>query len=316
MKALETIMKKTLSLLLLPLLILAPLAAQSPGASNPPQAPAAERRGSVASGSKGLVVSGKQPATAAGVQILDAGGNAADAGAATLLALTVTAIGAFCIGGEVPIMIYKADTKQIKVLAGQGGAPLDPKAIEWYMQNRIPGKGVVKAAAVPSALDAIVTLLKLHGTKTFSEVVQPTLKILDAGGPTWYIDTSDRTRIETGKDWYKDLAVTYRKLAEAEQKAKGTREERLQAVSDRFYRGDIADDLEKWYIEMGGFIRKADLAAHKTRIEDPLSTNYRGYTVYKVGPWTQGPFVLQTLRLLEGFDIKKMGFQSADYIHV
>jgi gamma-glutamyltranspeptidase/glutathione hydrolase len=74
--------------------------------------------------------------------------------------------------------------------------------------------------------------------------------------------------------------------------------------------------LEKWYIEKGGFLRKADLAAHKTRIEDPLSTTYRGYTVYKCGPWTQGPFVLQTLRLLEGFDLKKMGFQSADYIHV
>jgi len=317
-------MKKTLSISLLSLLILVPFAHRqaaaqdlaSPAVTSPP-ASAGNRRGSVASGANGLVVSGKQAATDAGVKILDQGGNAADAGAATLLALSVTAVGAFCIGGEVPIMIYRADSKTTKVLSGQGRAPLDPKAIEWYLeQGRIPGGGGVRAAAVPASLDAIVTLLKLHGTKSFREVVEPTLAILDAGGPTWYIDTSDRRRIETGKNWYADLAVTYRKLVEAEQKTKGNRERRLQAVADRFYRGDIADDLEKWYIEKGGFLRKADLAAHKTRIEDPLSTTYRGYTVYKCGPWTQGPFVLQTLRLLEGFDLKKMGFQSADYIHV
>ena len=309
-------MKKTISVSLLSLLIVVPIAVR-PAAGQAPAPPPADRRGSVATGSKGLVVSGKQPATDAGIKILNEGGNAADAGAATLLALSVTAVGAFCIGGEVPIMIYRADTKTVKVLAGQGGAPLDPKAIDWYLKNgRIPGGGVVRAAAVPASLDAIVTLLKLHGTRSFKEVVEPTLKILDAGGPTWYIDTSDRSRIETGKDWYTDLAVTYRKLVDAEQNAKGSREQRLQAVADRFYRGDIADDLEKWYIEKGGFLRKADLAAHKTRIEDPVSANYRGYMVYKVGPWTQGPFVLQTLRLLEGFDIKKMGFQSADYIHV
>src|SRR5262249_22959112 len=81
------------------------------------------------------------------------------------------------------------------------------------------------------------------------------------------------------------------------------------------YRGDIADALEAWYIEKGGFLRKGDLAAHKTPVVDPLTTAYRGYTVYKAGPLTQGPYLLQTLRLLEGFDLKKIGFNSADYIH-
>jgi len=102
---------------------------------------------------------------------------------------------------------------------------------------------------------------------------------------------------------------------ESEKAAKGTRQQRLQAVSDRFYRGDIADALQDWYIEKGGFLRKADLAAHKTPVVDALKTTYRGYTVYKAGPLTQGPYLLQTLRLLEGFDLKKMGFNSADYIH-
>ncbi len=269
---------------------------------------------SVAVGSQGVVVSGKPAATAAGIKILEQGGNAADAGAATMLALSVTYVGAFCVGGEVPILVYSADQKNVKLLEGQGEAPRDPKAIAWYMEHGIPD-GDVKAAAVPGTIDAIVTLLKLYGTKSFEEVVQPTLAILDAGGPTWYIDTGSGEKIDTGVKWQADLAVTFRKLVESEKAAKGTRQQKLQAVSDRFYRGDIADALEAWYIEKGGFLRKADLAAHKTPVVDPLTSTYRGYTIYKTGPLTQGPYLLQTLRLLEGFDLKKMGFNSADYIH-
>jgi gamma-glutamyltranspeptidase/glutathione hydrolase len=269
----------------------------------------------VASGDKGLVVSGRTAATDAGIKMLEHGGNAADAGAATLLALSVTQVGAFCIGGEVPVLIYDAAEKEVKVLAGQGAAPLDPKAIDWYMKNGIPGSDV-RSAAVPAALDLIVTLLRLYGTKSFEDAVQPALAILDAGGPSWYIDTSDGRRIETGRNWQADLAVTFRKLVEAERKAGPGRSNKLQAVADRFYRGDIADALERWYIAQGGFLRKADLAAHRTRVEEPVNADYRGYVVYKCGPWTQGPYLLETLRLLEGFDVKRMGFLSADYIHL
>jgi gamma-glutamyltranspeptidase/glutathione hydrolase len=276
--------------------------------------PVGPRGPSVAAGSQGVVVSGRPAATAAGIRILQQGGNAADAGAATLLALSVTYVGAFCVGGEVPILVYSAGQKDAKLLEGQGEAPRDPKAIDWYMKHGIPD-GDVKAAAVPGTIDAIVTLLRLYGTKSFEEVVQPTLAILDAGGPSWYIDTGSGQKIETGVNWQADMAVTFRKLVESEKAAKGTREQKLQAVSDRFYRGDIAAALEAWYIEKGGFLRKEDLAAHKTPVVDPLTTTYRGYTVYKTGPLTQGPYLLQTLRLLEGFDLKKMGFNSADYIH-
>src|SRR6202162_1766175 len=276
--------------------------------------PVTRRGPSVAAGSRGVVVSGRPAATAAGIKILEQGGNAADAGAATLLALSVTYVGAFCVGGEVPILVYSADRKNVKLLEGLGEAPRDPKAIAWYMEHGIPD-GDVKAAAVPSTIDAIVTLLKLYGTKRFEEVVQPTLAILDAGGPSWYIDTGSGTRIETGVNWQADMAVTFRKLVESEKAAKGTREQKLQAVSDRFYRGDIADALEAWDIEKGGFLRKTDLAAHNTPVVNPLTITYRGYKVYKAGPLTQGPYLSQTLRLLEGFDLKKMGFNSADYIH-
>ena len=269
----------------------------------------------VAVGSKGLVVSGSAAATAAGVRMMEQGGNAADAGAATLLALSVTTVGAFCIGGEVPVLIYDAARKDVKVMAGQGGAPLDPKAIEWYLKNGIPDSEV-RAAPVPAALDLIVALLMRNGTRSFGEIAEPTLAILDAGGPTWYIDTADRKKIETGRNWRAELAVTFRKLVKAEQNAQGSRENRLQAVADRFYRGDIADALERWYIEKGGFLRKADLAAHRTRVEEPVKVNYRGYLVLKCGPWTQGPYLLESLRLLEGFNLNQTGFASADYVHV
>src|SRR5580692_831193 len=306
-------MRKIVSISSASLLLLATFA--WPQATKTPVSP---RGPSVAAGSQGVVVSGRPAATAAGVRILEQGGNAADAGAATLLALSVTYVGAFCVGGEVPILVYSAGQnegqKNVKLIEGQGEAPRDPKAIAWYMEHGIPD-GDVKAAAVPSTIDAIVTLLKLYGTKSFEEVVQPTLAILDAGGPSWYIDTGGGQRIETGVNWQADMAVTFRKLVESEKSAKGTRQQKLQAVSDRFYRGDIADALEAWYIEKGGFLRKADLAAHRTPEVDPLKTTYRGYTVYKAGPLTQGPYLSQTLRLLEGFDLKKMGFNSADYIH-
>src|SRR5277367_5358851 len=179
------------------------------------KAPVNSRGPSVAIGSQGVVVSGKPAATAAGIKILEQGGNAADAGAATLLALSVTYVGAFCVGGEIPILVYSAGQKDVKLLEGQGEAPRDPKAIAWYMQHGIPG-GDVKAAAVPSTIDAIVTLLKLYGTKSFEEVVQPTLAILDAGGPTSYRDTGSGQQIETGVNWQADLAVTFRKLVDAE----------------------------------------------------------------------------------------------------
>ena len=268
-----------------------------------------------ASGKGGIVASGNELATKAGMRILRNGGNAADAGAATLLALSIKTIGAFCIGGEVPFIYYDAENDKVQVLNGQGGAPLDEKGIEWYYEHGIPG-GDIKSAAVPAVVDLCVTALKQYGTKTFKEVVTPSIEILDAGGPNWYRDTGSGDTIRTDRDWYADLAVTFRKLVEAEETKTGTRIEKLQAVSDRFYRGDIADDLEKWYIELGGFLRKKDLAAHVTRIEDPVVADYRGYTIYKCGPWTQGPWLLQSMRLLEGYDLKEMGHASADYIHV
>ena len=253
-----------------------------------------------ASGNAGAVATGGSAAVAAGISILETGGNAADSAVATLLALSITDHGSFAIGSEIPFIIYDAKKGEVKVLSGLGGAPLDPNAMQWYYENDIPGSGGMKAAPVPGAVSLCMTALKLYGTMTFEEVVAPSLALLDAG--------------EQG--WHDELAATFRKLVETERNTPGTREEKLQAARDRFYKGDVADALEDFYIKNDGFLRKADLAAHVTRVEDPVTVQYRGYTVCKCGPWTQGPYLCQTLRLLEGFDLKKMGYLSADYIHV
>ena len=253
-----------------------------------------------ATGTGGAVAAGKMNSVAAGIQILEDGGNAADAAAATLLALSVTDYGSFAIGGEIPLIIYDAKQQRVKVLCGLGSAPLDPNAIDWFYENGIPAKGSMKSAPVPGAIDLCVTALKVFGTMSFEQVVQPTLTLLDAGL----------------EQWHRDLTVTMHKLVERERETNGSREAKLTAVRDRFYKGDIADELEAWYIETGALLRKSDLAAHVTRIEDPVSVTYRGYTIYKCGPWTQGPYLCQTLRLLEGFDLKEMGHLSPDYIHV
>ena len=253
-----------------------------------------------ASGRHGAVAAGGVNSVAAGIQILNENGNAADAAVATLLALAVTDYGLFAIGGEVPLIIYDADKQEVKVLCGAGGAPLDGSAIDWFYQNGIPAKGSMKSAPVPGAVDLCVTALRLYGTMSFEQVARPMLALLDAGD----------------EEWHRDLLHTMHKLIASERDTNGSRDEKLQAVRDRFYTGDIADELEAWYIESGALLRKRDLAAHVTRVEDPVSVTYRGYTVYKCGPWTQGPYLCQTLRLLDGFDLKQMGHLSPDYVHV
>jgi gamma-glutamyltranspeptidase/glutathione hydrolase len=257
-----------------------------------------------AASKSGAVAAGAADAVAAGIEILERDGNAADAAAATIIALNVTDHGACSIGGEVPVLIYDSNRREVKSLSGQGGAPLSSHAIDWYMRNGIPNHDI-KMAPVPAVVDLCITLLQQYGTKSFGEIVAPTLALLDQGKEAWH----------------PLLAVTLRRMVEEETRTSGSREARLQAACDRFYgrnaqHNDIAEELEAFYIEQGGFLRREDLAAHKTLIENPVAVDYRGYTVYKCGPWTQGPYLCQALRLLEGFDLKGMGHMSADYIHV
>jgi len=192
---------------------------------------------SVASGKAGIIAAGPSASVKAGLTILDQGGNAVDAASAVIFNLAVSDYGLFCIGGEVPFMFYETGSRKVMVFNGMGGAPLDLKAIEWYYSNGIPKNGI-KSATVPSAVSTVLTALELKGTMSFEKVIAPTLSLLDSGKLSWH----------------KSLAVTLRKLVSAEKETKGSREQKIRAARDRFYKGDIADELNKYYISSGGFL--------------------------------------------------------------
>jgi gamma-glutamyltranspeptidase/glutathione hydrolase len=252
-----------------------------------------------AAGTHGAVAAGGQGAVDAGITLLKEGGNAMDAAAATILALSVTDSTAFCFGGEVPILVYDAKRGVVEVLCGLGTAPQLATQKYFDKPGGIPGRGI-EPAAVPGAFDACLTMLDRFGTKTFAEAVAPTLKLLDRGG----------------QEWHADLAKTLRSLIDAEKGSGGDRRRGLRLVADYFYRGPVAREIDAWSRENGGLIRYTDLATHVTRVEEPVTTTYRGYTVCKAGVWTQGPYLLQTLKLLEGFDLKPLGHNKPETIHL
>jgi gamma-glutamyltranspeptidase/glutathione hydrolase len=252
-----------------------------------------------ASGPQAAVVTGTREATEASLAVLKDGGNAADAAATALLVLCVTDPGNYCFGGEVPILVYDAQHKSTELLAGQGVAPRLATLEHFQKLGGIPGSGP-QPAAVPASPDAIITLLDRHGTISFRRATEPMLQALDL----------------RKEPWGKDLAVTVREMVAAEQTAGTDRRLGLRRVADYFYRGPVAQRLDAWSQANGGLIRRVDLATHVTRIEAPLKNDYRGYTVVKCGVWTQGPFLHQTLNLLEGFDIKGLKPHGADYVHL
>jgi gamma-glutamyltranspeptidase/glutathione hydrolase len=278
------------------LILTAPAPAQTPAAAAQQPGKAANWK---ASGKRGAVAAGGAEATEAGLTVLKDGGNAADAAVATLLALSVTDSTLFCFGGEVPILVYNAKRDVVEVLCGQGAAPRLATREYFARKGGIPTKGI-EAAAVPGALDACLTALERHGTKSFAEVAAPTLKLLD----------------RNAKSWHADLAQTLRRLIEAEKAAGKDRKRGLRLVADYFYRGPIALDIDAWSRAKGGLLRYTDLATHVTRIEEPVNSDYRGHKVVKCGFWTQGPCLLEALRLLEGFDLKAMGHNKPLTIHV
>jgi gamma-glutamyltranspeptidase/glutathione hydrolase len=254
-----------------------------------------------ASGNGGIVAAGPRTSVQAGLDILSKGGNAVDAAVAAIFNLAVSDYGSFCIGGEVPFMFYNVSTGKVKVFNGMGEAPGDRKAADWFYTNGIPEeRSGIKLSTVPSAISTLLAALELMGTMSFEQVIAPTLVLLDAGG----------------EEWYANLAGTFRRLIISEKNTSGSRAQKIRAARDRFYKGDIADELNDYYISSGAFLRKSDLEAHVTTIEKPVTIKYRGYDMYKCNTWTQGPVLLQSLRILERFDLKSMGFFSSDYIHV
>lgn len=270
----------------------------APGNEAVAPAPVVQARSWYAAGKNGAVSTGKRQASDAAIEVMKAGGNAADGAAAALLALSVADHQKFHFGGEVVMLVYSAADGTVEVIVGQGEAP-QLATREHYAKKGIPASGAL-AATVPGAPAAIVTLLDRHGTKTFKEVAAPTQELLKKNAESWH--------------WR--LARTLRKMSDAEKKAEGARRAGLVRAADEFYRGSVARDMDKWAKETGALIRFSDLAKHQTRIEQPVSADYRGHKVFKPGSVTQGPTLLAALGMVERFAMNGLGPTRPRSVHV
>ncbi len=286
----------------------------------------------------GVVAAGRTFTAEAGARMIAAGGNAIDAGVAAIFAASVTEISHFGLGGEAPIIIYSARAKRVVVINGQGTAPKAANPQLFAGKDTIPGNGPL-GATVPAAVDSASIALAKYGTKSLSDVLQPAIELAD-GFPMYeflhhYFETERKgcepyawtmqTYYPVGKitpvgETFRqpNLAATLRALAAAETAALArgaTREQAIQTGRDAFYKGPIAHEMIAAVRDAGGVMTEDDLASYAGKIEEPVSASYRGYTVYKAGFWNQGPSLLQTLRILEGFDLRAMGQGSADALH-
>ena len=264
----------------------------------------------VVRGKRGVVAGGSPLSVEAGLRILERGGNAVDAGVATILAASVIEFSHFSFGGEVPILI-KAKGQKVAVIEGMGQAPM--KATREFFVNRsqsdarrgalIPATGPL-SATVPAILDACVTALDQFGTKTLAEVMEPAIQLAD-GFPidelrVQYIKTRapifsqwpDAKRIflpggevpKPGDIFVQaDLARTLREIVRAERLAsKGTRNNRhagLMAARDYFYRGPIARRIGDYMQANGGLLAADDFAKFAAKVGEPVETDYHGYQV-------------------------------------
>jgi gamma-glutamyltranspeptidase/glutathione hydrolase len=273
-------------------------------------------------------------ATLAAEHVLRSGGNAFDAVVAGQAVLGVVQPNMNGMGSDAVLLVYDAKANKVWSINAEGTAP-KLATIDWYKKNKdgkIPTNDSLLSGTVPGVVDAWYLLLSKWGTKTFGELLAPAIEMAEKGMPVTrsfnsaalmkWPSSAATYRPPNGTRWndnevFKnpDLARTFRRLVEAEKAAGGDRQAGLRAARDRFYKGDIAREMAKFSEENGGLFRYEDFASYTAKVEEPVSTTYRGYTVYKNASSSQGPAELFALNILEGYDLKKMGHNSADFIH-
>src|SRR5216684_3484638 len=290
-----------------------------------------------------MAVTGKPLAATAGAMIFQKGGNAVDA-ACAMIAATSTMWDTLSWGGETQALIYNPNTGKVIGINALGFAPTGatPEFFHKKGMNYPPEFGPL-AAVTPGTPGGLMTMLAEYGSMSLADVLAPAIQMAD-GYP---MEAELSNTIEHYKDkiaqWpyskrtilihpgearegpqpgeifrQAELAATLRKLVEAEHKARAAGKDRKAAIFaayDRFYKGDIAQELVRGTREQGGLFTVEDLAKWKVKIEEPVHTGYKGIEVYKLTTWVQGPVMLQALNILENFDLKAMGYDSARYIH-
>lgn len=309
-------------------------AADAADGENPPR-PANQTMKQLVRGTEYAAASMAPLATLTAEHVLRSGGNAFDAIVAGQAVLGLVQPNLNGVGSDAVLLIYDAKVKKVFSLNAEGTAP-KLATIDWYKANqggKIPVNDSLLSGTVPGVVDAWYILLSRWGTKNFADVLAPAIELAERGiamgrnlnvaALKKYPSSARLYAAPDGKAWKDgevwknpDLARTLRRLVEAEKEAAPQgRAAGLKAARDRFYKGDIAREMAKFSEETGGLFRYEDFASYTAKIEEPVSVNYRGYTVYKNPSASQGPTELLALNLLEGYDLKKMGLNSADYIH-
>ena len=288
-----------------------------------------------------VAITGKPLAATAGALVFQKGGNAVDA-AAAMIAATCTMWDTLSWGGETQALIYNPQTKKVIGVNALGFAPTGATP-ELYKSKGMayPPEHGPLAAVVPGTPGGILTMVAEYGRLSLKDVLGPAIEMADG----YAMEASITRRINAEKEKLKqwpysksvmlpregdnapepgqvfkqaELAATLRKLVETEQQALArgkSRKDAIYAAYDRFYKGDIAKELVRGAREQGALLTEDDMATWKVKLEEPVSTNYKGIDVYKLTTWTQGPVLLQALNILENFDLKAMGFNSARYVH-
>ena len=310
-----------------------------------PQAADAQRTNRpVLHGQHWVAITGKPLGATAGAMTFQRGGNAVDA-AAAMLAATATMWDVLSWGGETQALIYNPNTGEVIGLNALGVAPTGATP-EFFAERGmdIPPEYGPLAAVTPGTPGGLMRMVAEYGTLSLAEVLEPAIRMAD-GYP---IEEQAANAIEANKHHIKqwpysaevflphlgsggreapypgeifrqpDLARTLRQLVEAEQEALAagkSRKEAIHAAYARFYDGDIAEEIVRGVREQGGLFTREDLANWQEYIEEPVATSYKGIDVYKLTSWVQGPVMLQTLNILENFDLQSMGFNSSRYMH-
>ena len=290
-------------------------------------------------GTRHVIAANHYLAAHAGFQILEAGGNAIDAGVAAGIAIGILQGDKVSFGGVAPIMVFHAKTKKMHSIDGLG---VWPRAVtpEFFMEQhggKIP-HGVLRSIT-PAAPDAWITALSEFGTMSFADVAQYALRFAREGYPLHPLmsefisdnlaayqrwPTTAKTFLQDGKapapgDVFiqPELAKTLQYMIDEEKRAerKG-RKAALKAARDAFYKGDIAAAIVEFHRREGGLMTMEDLAAYAVRFEPTVKVNFQGVEVHSCGPWCQGPVVPMALAILKGYDLKSMGHNSPAYIHI
>jgi len=273
-------------------------------------------------GANGAITAGHYLGAAAGLEILLDGGTAVDAAAAASFVLTVVEPHLNGLAGEVPILIYSANKRKVLAVSGQGPAPraMTLEAVRERGLDRIPGEGLLPAT-VPALVDAWLLAIKHFGKMPLKRILEPAIRVADQG---YHVYDSLRRSLEEFRPKFEAEWPTTAKLFLPGGKIPDVLTnpplaKALRGIAKRgrdyFYVGPAAEAMSKFSKENGGLLAAEDLRRYRGRFEDPVSRPYRDTLVHKCGPWSQGPVFLQQLALLEGFDLKAMGHNSADYLH-